>query len=119
MIPRSYNAVNTILLVQFLVILAGTLITTAMLKGYGYPDAVDMRWNPVAVLIRNWGWLAFLLPVIWYIVTCRLWRIHGSYDLSVGFASILVAVTVIGVVFYLWTAINAASPIIRVTNVDN
>ena len=118
-IPRSYSSTSIILLVQFFAVFAGTLITTAMLKGYGYPNAEHMHWNPVAVFIRNWGWLGLLIPVIWFCIALKTFRARGEYELSLGHIWTMVCATAILILFYVWTAMNAGSPlIITIQNVD-
>jgi len=63
---RLRNAFSLILLLQFLVVVVGTLSTSAILKVYGYPDAVIMKWNPISVFVRDWGWIGIIVPCVIY-----------------------------------------------------
>ena len=109
MIPRSHNSISIILLVQFFVIIAGTLLTTGMLKLHGYPDADDFIWNPVSEFIRNWGWLALFLPIACLFLVCRSGFLGESRDLSPGSIAILIFTTLALLLFYAWTSLTAAT----------
>ncbi len=52
-------------LLQTLLIIIGFFALGAVLKLNGYPDASIVRWNPLAVFLREHGiWLIFF-PVLW------------------------------------------------------
>lgn len=52
-------------LLQTLLIIIGYFALGAVLKLNGYPDTSIVRWNPLAVFLREHGvWLMFL-PVLW------------------------------------------------------
>ncbi|BDS07354.1 hypothetical protein NT6N_23940 [Oceaniferula spumae] len=89
-----------------------------MLKGLGYPDADHMIWNPVAVFIRNWGWFAMLLPALWFGISLRFTRKNGYNDLGGGHLAVIICVTATLMIFYMWTAMSAGYPEVRVMNVD-
>ncbi|WP_338684816.1 hypothetical protein [Haloferula helveola] len=99
------NPLTVALLLQFAVICGGTLITMAMLKVHGYPDAPHYIWNPVSVFIRSWGWWAILIPPIWLGVL--LWR---GADLDGLRAAIIASIVVVALIaFYWWTAATAGA----------
>ena len=109
MIPRTHNSISIIILVQFFVIIAGTLLTTGILKLHGYPDADDFIWNPVSVFIRNWGWLALFMPIAWLFLAYRTGFSGESRDLSLGSIAILIFATLALLLFYVWTSLTAAT----------
>jgi len=104
----SYNAFNLILLIQFLAIVIGTLLTSAILKVNGYPDIEIMMWNPVSVFIRNWGWIAIFIPGIVY---CALYRYASFKAESLEERSYIILAlltTILIILFYSYTIITAA-----------
>jgi hypothetical protein len=59
-------------------IIVGFLALSAVLKFCGYPDAVFVRWNPLAVFLReNVGWF-LLIPIAW--VFCVTWAERAAPD---------------------------------------
>ena len=78
-----------------------------MLKVNGYPDAEYMRWNPVAVFIRSWGWLALFLPALWFGISLFFSKKRGDYDLSLCHVWTLILLTGGMMAFYVWTALTA------------
>jgi hypothetical protein len=94
------------LLIQSVVILGGTLVTIGMLKFSGYPDADHVIWNPVAEGVRNWGWLAIMIPRIWLGVSIR--RGVDSADMASAILASIGVLLFLG--FYYWTATTAATP---------
>ncbi len=101
MIYTGFRSPLTIaLLIQSFVIVAGTFITTGMLKAYGYPDEEIMIWNPVSVFVRSWGWWAILIPPVW--LGTSLWR---GIDTSSFRPAIIASIGVVALfLFYTWTA---------------
>lgn len=70
---REYAVQAAIAALQCAVIQIGTLVSTIFLRSAGYPDpAVDWPW--LAVMIREWGPLAFAIPGAWVIATIVLER---------------------------------------------
>lgn len=62
------NARSTALLafLQAVVIYLGSLMIMGMLKATGYPDAADhYRYSPVAVFLRSYFPVLFLVPLLW------------------------------------------------------
>ena len=50
---------------QTLLVIIGFFALGAVLKMSGYPDALAVRWNPLAVFLREHGFWLLLLPVLW------------------------------------------------------
>ena len=60
--PRT----TTILaLLQTVLVVVGFIALGAVLKMSGYPDTPAVRWNPLAVFLREHGVWLLLLPVLW------------------------------------------------------
>jgi len=62
--------ISRIALVQTLFILIGVLMTVAHLKLYSFTDG-QLDWNPIAIAVRNYGFLLLIIPTIWAL-TCTL-----------------------------------------------
>ena len=108
MTSRVYNAFSLILLLQFLTIVAGTLLTSAALKIHGYPDSEIMIWNPVSVFIRNWGWVAIIIPAILYLLLYQQASSRGETLEDKPYVILAVLATFLNVLFYAYTGISAA-----------
>jgi len=53
-----------IAVMQVFLIFGGVASVCAMMKVWGYPDP-EIRWNPAAIAIRDWGLLLLLIPMVW------------------------------------------------------
>jgi hypothetical protein len=52
-------------LLQTLLVIVGFFALGTVLRMTGYPDALAVRWNPLAVVLREHGVWLLLLPVLW------------------------------------------------------
>jgi uncharacterized membrane protein len=59
------SAISRIALLQCLIVVIGVLTTCAILKLNAYDPEAAIRWNPVAVAVRNAGYLLLIIPAIW------------------------------------------------------
>jgi len=65
-------------LVQVLLVVLGFFALGIVLKGCGYPHTIEVRWNPLAVLLREHGiWLLFL-PLVWVVFAISAQRIERN-----------------------------------------
>ena len=72
-------------LLQTFLVVTGFFVVGVVLKWSGYPDSPVVRWNPLAVFLREHGlWLLFL-PVLWVVLATSAQR------LNLGFLSYRVA----------------------------
>ena len=91
------SAISRLALLQYLVVVIGVLTTCGILKLNGYDPAAAIRWNPVAVAIRNLGYLLLLVPAIWAAAcivlerrACNRWNRNWSIASGVLVVSVLV-----------------------------
>ena len=92
--------------VQVGAVVAGTLITTFILKtgGYGTSAAYLMRFNPRSVWIREYGLVLLLLPVIWF--GYALWNKFRTEDQN-RFSTAIGFILLLGlVILYIDTIAN-------------
>ena len=109
MTTRIYNAFSLILLLQFLAIVGGTLLTSAMLKVNGYPELeIIMEWNPISVFIRNWGWIAIVIPVVLYFSLYRYADMRGDSLEDRQYVILAVLMTFLIILFYAYTVTEVA-----------
>jgi hypothetical protein len=59
------SAISRLALLQSLIVVIGVLTTCGILKLNGYDPGAAIRWNPVAVAVRNVGYLLLMVPAIW------------------------------------------------------
>jgi hypothetical protein len=59
------SSISRLALLQCFVVVAGVLMTGGILKLNGYDPGSAARWNPVAVAVRNLGFLPLVVPAIW------------------------------------------------------
>ncbi len=59
------SAISRLALLQCLIIVVGVLTTCGILKLHAYDPGSAVRWNPVAVAVRNLGFLLLAVPAIW------------------------------------------------------
>jgi hypothetical protein len=93
-------------LLQTLLVIVGFFALGAVLKMSGYPDALAVRWNPLAVFLREHGvWLLFL-PVLWVFFATSAQRIdrgflsyHVACVIGLCIAGITIALFLYAVVF--------------------
>jgi hypothetical protein len=74
-------------LVQVLLIVLGWAAVTVVLRFHGFPDNPTVRWNPLSVWLREWGWLFLVLVVLWTIYAAAA-TTTGSRLLSPGIAAL-------------------------------
>ncbi|RYD67125.1 MAG: hypothetical protein EOP84_30750 [Verrucomicrobiaceae bacterium] len=60
-----------IAIVQAVVIVLGFLALGIVLKFCGYPDELGVRWNPLAVFLREYGVWLLLVPLFWTVFSLR------------------------------------------------
>jgi hypothetical protein len=86
-------------------IIVGFLASGAVLKFCGYPDAVFVRWNPLAVFLREHvGWL-LLIPIAWvFFATCAERIAPDGISHAVAYA-VGVYIPPITIAFFLYAAI--------------
>jgi hypothetical protein len=89
-------------LAQTLLVVLGFFGLGIVLKVSGYPDYIGVRWNPLAVSLRQHGmWLIFL-PILWVILATRAER-HDRGILSyrvVWLAGVCIAGSIIALFLY-------------------
>lgn len=66
--------ISRLALLQCLIVVIGVLTTCGILKLNAYDPSVAVRWNPVAVAVRNFGYLLLIVPAIWTAVCLVLER---------------------------------------------
>jgi len=66
------RATTIIGLVQLLLIVLGYFALAIIFKMWGYPNVTWIRWNSLALFLRQWGLLLLLVPIVWtaYAVVC-------------------------------------------------
>jgi hypothetical protein len=70
-----FRATTILALLQILMVIVGFFALGAVLKMSGYPDALAVRWNPLAVFLREHGVWLLLLPVVWVFFATSAQRI--------------------------------------------
>jgi len=75
-------------LLQTLLVIVGFFALGTVLRMTGYPDALAVRWNPLAVVLREHGVWLLLLPVLWVLFATSAQRVDR------GFFSYRVACTI-------------------------
>ena len=59
------SAISRLALLQCLIVVIGVLTTCGILKLNAYDPEAAIRWNPVAVAVRNLGYLLLMVPATW------------------------------------------------------
>lgn len=99
-IMYNTSAISRIALIQCLIVVTGVLTTCGILKLYAYDPNADIRWNPVAVAVRNIGYLLLIIPPIWTAVCVvlersdsyfwnRIWSIASGILICTALAGLL------------------------------
>jgi hypothetical protein len=57
--------ITLLVLLQTLLVIVGFFVLGIVLKFCGYPDAFGLRWNPVAVFLREHGFWLLLPSFLW------------------------------------------------------
>ena len=99
----NMSRTTTILgLLQTILLVGGFLALGMVLKVSGYPDSTEVRWNPLAVFLREHGGWLLLLPVLWVLyATTAQTRDHGFFSYRLACAIGLgLAVCTIAVFLY-------------------
>ena len=99
----EYKPYSIIGIIMALIIVLGTLLTTASLKLLGYPDNDQYRWNPISTWIREHGFVVLALPFIWIaLVFVYLNKNQKNDTRSNAMIGGLITLGVLAV-FYIWT----------------
>jgi hypothetical protein len=59
------SAISRIAMLQCLIVVIGVLTTCGTLKLNAYDPEAAIRWNPLAVAVRNFGYLLLMVPAFW------------------------------------------------------
>ena len=102
--PPRYMSRSTIhlALVQVLVGVLGFVGLAAVLKLSGYPQEMYVRWNPVAIFLRQHPLLPLILPLVWTVFAVLSERVEqgvlsSSLTRMIGVGIVL---AVLGIFFY-------------------
>jgi hypothetical protein len=89
-------------ILQAFLVVVGFLALGIVLKLCGYPDAFAMRWNPLAVFLREYGPWLLLLPVLWTLfATAAERKDRGILSVKVAhLIGMLFAVVIIALYLY-------------------
>lgn len=94
-----------IAILQSAVIVLGFLALGSVLKFCGYPDSTGIRWNPLAVFLREHGIWLLAIPLFWVAFALKAQQVdrgilseHRALILGVGLAGVITVV-------FLWAAI--------------
>jgi peptidoglycan biosynthesis protein MviN/MurJ (putative lipid II flippase) len=74
---REYMTQSVFAVLQSALIVSGSVLTAALMRARGYPDPGQF-WHPLALFVRNWGFLLISIPGAWVIGTIWLERHRGS-----------------------------------------
>lgn len=102
--PPAHIAVR-IALLQELAVIAGVLLTRAAFMVNGYPES-DLNWSNLALVIRNYGFLLILVPLLWIAVATYL-ETYGPGNWSVRWtvaSGLSVFCMLVGLL--LWSSLN-------------
>jgi len=85
-----------------LVVVAGFIALGIVLKMCGYPDNPTVRWNPLALFLREQGVWLLLLPVAWVAVASYVQRLdRGLFcDRVAWIIGLCIAVLITGLFLY-------------------
>jgi hypothetical protein len=75
---REYATQSVFAVLQSALIIGGSMSTATLMKARGFPDPTQF-WHPLALFVRNWGFLLILFPGIWVIATIWLERNRSAY----------------------------------------
>ena len=86
--------------IQTAVIVLGFLALGIVLKFCGYPDGFGVRWNPLAVFLRERGMWLLALPLLWTLFALKVREVdRGILSERVAFIFGLCAAGVITATF--------------------
>ncbi len=92
-------------LLQTFLVIVGFFALGAVLKMTGYPESGFVRWNPLAVFLREHGLWLLLLPVIWVVLATSAQRLNLRY-LSDRVALVMgLAITGITIALFFYAAV--------------
>jgi hypothetical protein len=92
-------------LLQTLLVIVGFFALGVVLKMSGYPDAIAVRWNPLALFLREHGAWLLLLPVLWVFFATSAQRIDRGF-LSYHIACVVgLCIAGLTIVLFLYAAV--------------
>ena len=101
--PRT---ITLLALFQVLMVIIGFLALGIVLKLSGYPDLIGLHWNPLAVFLREHGFLLLLLSSVWTVYAVAVERVQRgwllpqvAFSLGVGLALFFVPLFLYAAVF--------------------
>lgn len=101
-----FSRTTTILgLVQTVVVITGLSILGIVFRLSGYPDAVEVRWNPLAVSLREHGAWLLALPAIWVAVAAVAERDEQPFWVPWAAKAVGVAIAVVSIGLFPYAAV--------------
>ena len=99
------RTITILALLQTLLVIVGFFALGAVLKMSGYPDALAVRWNPLALFLREHGAWLLVLPALWVFYATSAQRIDRGF-LSHHFACIVgLCIAGITILLFLYAAV--------------
>lgn len=73
--------ITILTLLQTVVIVVGFFVLGVVLKisGYGSPHELGVRWNPLAVFLREYGLWLLVLPIAWVPFAIKAERMDSGF----------------------------------------
>ena len=100
-----FRIITILALLQTLLVIVGFFALGAVLKLAGYPEALAVRWNPLAVWLREHGTWLLLVPILWVFVATSAQRRDEGF-LSYRFACFIgICIPVLTIGLFLYAAI--------------
>ena len=89
-------------LLQTLIVIVGFFALGVVLKMGSYPDNPVVRWNPLAVFLREHGTWLLLLPILWVCFSAQAERVdRGILSSRISFIiGVCIAAVTIGAFLY-------------------
>lgn len=108
------RAITFLALLQTMLIVAGFCALGIVLKISGYPAVEHVRWNPLAVALREHGMWLLLLPVLWVVFATMARRIDRGFfsDRSAYILGATLSCLIIGMFLYACVAPGTWSSLI-------
>jgi hypothetical protein len=89
--------ITILAVLQTLSVVIGFFALGTVLKISGYPDELAVRWNPLAVFLREPGVWLLLLPALWVVFATSAQRLNRGF-FSYRVALVLGLCTSIGII---------------------
>ena len=104
---REYSIQSVFAVLDSTLIIGGSLMTAALMKARGFPDS-NQFCHPLALFVREWGFLFILIPGLWVAGTVWL-ESNPRFDFTSRWTMVTGVLVFVGLAWLMFVSVILGS----------